>query len=861
MSSASQAHRFHLLAKSLPDVVARFDRRLRCLCVSGAIEEVTGLRASAFLGKTNREAGVPEDLATRWDAAILAVFQTGATEVLEFAHVGPSGPVELEARLVPERAADGSIETVLAVTRNITELRQAVRGERKGEESVRGILDSLTAHIAVLDEDGTIRAVNRAWHDFARVHGAPAWVSAGIGANYLDVARRTIGADAPLASRAVEGILAVVEGRRTEFSLEYPYHTPTEQRWFLMQVSLLAAGVRGVVVSHTEITARVQSEATLRESEERYRSLFENSLDAVLLTIPDGRVLAANAAACRMFGRTEAEICRAGRSGLVDTSDPRLAGLLAQRAATGRARGEATFVRGDGTRFLGEVSSGVFQDRHGSPRTSMIIRDITERKQADDALHSLSLFNQGILDALTANICVLDADGTIVAVNRAWRDFAAANPPMPTNADVGANYFAVCEAVIGEDATAATAAVRDLCAVGRGELNELSMEYPCHSPEVRRWFMMRATRLADDRQARIVVAHFNITARKRAEEALRESEERYRAVVEDQTEVICRFRADGTFTFVNDVYCCFFGKTRQELLGRQWQPRAVADDLPMIEAKLATLSPDNPVILVENRVYSQTGEVRWMQFINRAFFGRDGQLREIQSVGRDITDRRRMEVALEELSRRQMEVQEEEQRRLARELHDEVGQLLTGLRLTLDTLAATLSPKEQHALRDAREMVAELVREVREMSLSLRPPVLDDFGLLPALLGMFERYTARTQIQVKFAHAGLENRPCEPQVETAAYRIVQEALTNVARHASVTEVDVKAWVESRRLLVRIEDRGRGFTPEMVAARGSSGLPGMRERANLVGGCLTVEAAPGAGTQILAELPLPRGTAR
>jgi PAS domain S-box-containing protein len=370
---------------------------------------------------------------------------------------------------------------------------------------------------------------------------------------------------------------------------------------------------------------------------------------------------------------------------------------------------------------------------------------------------------------------------------------------------------------------------------------------------------MRATRLDDDQQARIVVAHFNITERRRAEEALRESEERYRTVVEDQREVICRFRADGTLTFVNDVYCRFFGKTRPELLGQKWQPRAVDEDVPMIEEKLRTLSPDNPVVLVENRGYSHTGEIRWMQFVNRAFFDRSGHLLEIQTVGRDITDRRQAELVLEELSRRELEVQEEERRRLARELHDEIGQRLTGLRLTVDMLAGTMSAAELSALGEAQEVLAGLIRDVRDMSLNLRPPVLDDFGLLPALFWMFERYAARTRIQVKFAHAGLDNRPCAPSVETATYRIIQEALTNVARHAAVPEVVVNVWVETGRLLVRIEDGGRGFAPEVIGAGGSSGLSGMRERINLLGGRLTVEAAPGAGTQILAELPLRRGT--
>ena len=125
-----------------------------------------------------------------------------------------------------------------------------------------------------------------------------------------------------------------------------------------------------------------------------------------------------------------------------------------------------------------------------------------------------------------------------------------------------------------------------------------------------------------------------------------ESEDRYRTLVEDLTEVILRFRADGTLLFVNDVYRRFFGDLGEKLPGSKWQPMAVADDVPMIEAELATLSPANPVVVVENRVYSGCGEVRWFQFVNRGFFDSKGELQEIQAVGRDISALKQAEEAL-----------------------------------------------------------------------------------------------------------------------------------------------------------------------------------------------------------------------
>jgi signal transduction histidine kinase len=159
-------------------------------------------------------------------------------------------------------------------------------------------------------------------------------------------------------------------------------------------------------------------------------------------------------------------------------------------------------------------------------------------------------------------------------------------------------------------------------------------------------------------------------------------------------------------------------------------------------------------------------------------------------------------------------------------------------------------------LRESLEMVVELIRQVRELSLTLRPPILDDLGLLPALLWQFERYTARTQIRVDFEHVGLEGRPCSTDIETATYRIVQEALTNVVRHAEADAVLVRIRVDQEELVLQVEDRGRGFDPTIVLMPGaSSGLAGMHERTRLLAGRLRIESSPGAGTRILAELPL------
>jgi PAS domain S-box-containing protein len=215
---------------------------------------------------------------------------------------------------------------------------------------------------------------------------------------------------------------------------------------------------------------------------------------------------------------------------------------------------------------------------------------------------------------------------------------------------------------------------------------------------------------------------------------------------------------------------------------------------------------------------------------------------------------------LQNLSRKLVQIQEAERRHIARELHDEIGQSLTGLKLILDMSGRVSADVWKENRGDASALVNDLLAQVRELSLELRPAMLDDLGLLSALAWYLERYRGRTNVVVRFQHTGVEGRRFLAEVETAAYRVVQEALTNVVRHAQVGEVSVRLWAGEETLSVQVEDRGIGFDPAVaLATHISSGLAGMRERAELLRGCLTVESAPGAGTSVTAEFPLQGGT--
>lgn len=215
---------------------------------------------------------------------------------------------------------------------------------------------------------------------------------------------------------------------------------------------------------------------------------------------------------------------------------------------------------------------------------------------------------------------------------------------------------------------------------------------------------------------------------------------------------------------------------------------------------------------------------------------------------------------LRELSKNLLEIQEKERRFIAAELHDDLGQLLTGLKLMLELANFQTGIEQLQTLERARGIVTEMSLKIRNLSLDLRPAMLDDFGLFAALEWLFERYTKQTQIKINHNFSFINEQRFPRSVETAAFRIIQESLTNVARHADSSVVDVNIWVKDN-LEVEISDFGQGFDIVIVEAknRQSTGISSMRERAALLGGEFSVASSPGSGTIVRAVFDIVEGS--
>ena len=314
--------------------------------------------------------------------------------------------------------------------------------------------------------------------------------------------------------------------------------------------------------------------------------------------------------------------------------------IAAMRAGNDLVDEEWEITRADGQRRNIHISTSVVVDEVETKHVLALMHDVTEHKLAREALRQVT----ERLTLATSAACIGIWDLDVLNDKLIWDDTMFRLYGVAPN-EFSGSFDAWRSYVHPEDLPRLDTEIQLALKGKTGIDTEYRVVWPDSSVH---WIKANATVERNDpgTPVRILGVNWDITSRKQAEESLHQSEARYRTVVEDQTDLISRLKADGTFVFVNDAYCRYFNKSRQELLGTQWQPVVMLGDVTMVNERLSTLSPSNPIVVIENRVHCGQGRIRWMQFVNRGFFDDNGRLVEIQSVGRDITERKQIEAAL-----------------------------------------------------------------------------------------------------------------------------------------------------------------------------------------------------------------------
>lgn len=501
----------------------------------------------------------------------------------------------------------------------------------------------------------------------------------------------------------------------------------------------------------------------LEESRQQLQAILDGTSDAVFIKDTEGRYLLLNEATERFVGKRQHEVIGHDDRFIFPPADAQAVMEGDRKVMTGGVtmtyEDIATTADGIHRTFL--ATKGPLFDGQGRVTGLFgIARDITKRKQDEDALRRLNetleqrvaertealrvseQFRKEVLDSLSAHVAVLDASGVIVSVNRVWERAALLNDPSGlARVSTGANYLTVCERA-ADSSSEVRRTLGGILDVLAGKKQVFEREYLCAWLGHQQWFSMRVTPLSDRRGC--VIAHEDITERKRAEEALRDSYQR-----------------------------------------------------------------------------------------------------------------------LQVLSREVQVAKERERSRLSRELHDEFGQVLTGLKFDLTDVAGTLARNRGGPVTVLRQkttralsMVDRLFASLRGMVSALRPPLLEELGLIPALESLATDIQERSGLRCDVVADRVTFRArCGIEVESAIYRMTQELLTNVVRHAKATSATVTLGCTGGWVKLTVEDDGRGFETRDVRSTNQFGLRGIRERAELLGGQVEIDSRPRVGTVVTVRIPL------
>jgi PAS domain S-box-containing protein len=351
----------------------------------------------------------------------------------------------------------------------------------------------------------------------------------------------------------------------------------------------------------------------------------------------------------------------------------------------------------------------------------------------------------------------------------------------------------------------------------------------------------------------------DITERKLAEEALAASEERYRELFENARDAMYVHDLKGRYTSVNQAAEKLLGFTREEIIGRHYSNFVAPSHLKYPRENLCKKLDDELETIYEVDLIAKDKRRVPVEVSSRLIL-ENGEPIGVQGTARDITERRQAQEVLRTYSRRLIDAQEAERRRIARELHDEIGQVLTAVKINMQAAQALCETSDSaRHFHDSFKVIDEGLRQVQNLSLDLRPPHLDGFGLTVALRWYVDRFSQRTGIPAELYCEQPEDERLARELETVCFRIAQEALTNVARHSGAKRVSVQLKRSNGALHLAVSDDGCGFDASRMRspliAKATLGLRGMEERAQGVGGTLEIRSIKGNGTEVHCRLPL------
>ncbi|MES2932655.1 MAG: PAS domain-containing protein [Pseudomonadota bacterium] len=480
-----------------------------------------------------------------------------------------------------------------------------------------------------------------------------------------------------------------------------------------------------------------------------------------------------------------------------------------------------------------------------------------------DETHIIA-FMQSAIDAMSANVCVLDASATIVCVNRAWRAFSAEFDAFRPNYFVGVNYLDICDQVSGKNSEDAAAMAAGIRAILADEKNTFKLEYPCHSATEQRWFEATATKFHGP-QPYIILAHENITAQKLAQHSMSASFLKVKYLEHAINEHLLLTITDlkGRIVYVNENFCSVLKYSPAEIIGHKHR------------VLYSTEHPDGNLVAmtkairrgniwqgeIKNR--AKDGCLRWLDATVVPFPDMAGMSSQYLTICTDITERKRTAAdlstsnnQLRALALHLEDIREHERKRIAREIHDELGQLLLTLKLDVASLYKRTIKRHPQLNKRAGlvlDGIDSTVKSLKTIINDLRPPALD-LGLHAAVHSQIQSFMRRTGIVCELSISEDDIELDNDQTNTL-FRFLQESLVNVQRHSQASLVHISVQKEGDAISIIVADNGTGLAVGDHQKRGSFGLMGMRERIDALGGQFSIEAVQSGGARLRASIPI------
>jgi PAS domain S-box-containing protein len=612
-----------------------------------------------------------------------------------------------------------------------------------------------------------------------------------------------------------------------------------------------------------DITERKQAEKALKESEEKYRSLFDTAPIGIGLTTSDGRILDFNENFSKITGYSPEELCNVHVNNMYKNPEERKK-ILELLQKNGLVRNyEVELRRKDNSTYYSNLNITPITMGNNNVLVT-VCEDITERKRAEEALHDSRHMLQTVLDSIPAAVFWKDLDSIYLGGNQNFLEAAGLNSSEEV---VGKSDYE-----LPWDKEQADSFLEDDRGVMESGIPKYNIIEDFHIADgTHEWVKTNKVPLLNMEGITVGVlgTYEIITERKQAEEALKESEKKYRFLFDNMLSAFSYHKilfdqennpVSSVILEVNDAWGKITGLKREEVLGK-----SVTDLFSEIfDRDYDWYGIVRKVVLKGEKIkFDHYMKSRDQWFSYSYYSPKKGYL---AVVFEDITERKKVQRELER-SQEQLrnltaylrEVREEERTRISREIHDELGQLLTALSIDVSLLGAKFN-KDQDSLKEDVKLILNsivtAVETVQRIARDLRPGLLDELGLVAAIEWETEKFGERIGIECK-VHLDIEDDDLDRNLSTNVFRIFQEALTNVARHAGASELKIGLQEVKNELILRVVDNGRGIPEEKISDPHSFGLMGVQERARFLGGRVDISGIRNKGTSVILSIPIMR----